>query len=168
MKKNALLLAFGFAALGMASFAQAQTCASPLTPSAPPQSGSGDLCAGGATNDLGTLCGLFPAPANDSIYRFNIDGTRDATTITVTNNTPAWDVAAYVLSGTCGGGACLDAVDNAGVGANESVAVGSLTNGTYYLVITTSPTNGASAACGAFSWAANGRLPVQLQNFSIN
>lgn len=166
MKKNALLLAFGFAAMGLASFAQAQSCASPLIPSAPPQSGSGNTCT--ATNDIGTFCGLFPSPDNDVVFRFNIDATRDAASITVTNSTPTWNLRAFILQSTCGVAAnCADSADSTGEGGAETIAVNTLGNGTYYLVVNTSG-DASTANCGSFTWAANGRLPVQLKNFSID
>lgn len=169
MKKNALLLAFGVAALGTVSLAQAQTCASPLTPTAPPQGSqvAGNSC--GGTNSIGTMCGLFDSTTfNDVIYRFNVDATRTATSIVVTNTTPTWNARAIVLSGSCSPAAgCPALADDNGAGGNETLAVGSLAAGAYYLVIDTSG-DVPSDACGSFTWAANGILPVQLTNFSID
>ena len=166
MKKNALLLAFGFAAFGLTSLAQAQTCASPIVPGPPSQSASGDTCA--AANDIGTFCGLFPSPDNDVVTRFNIDATRTATSIAITTSTATWNFRAFLLQGSCGVAAtCADSVDSAGEGGAENLAVGALGNGTYYLVVNTSG-DPSTANCGAFTWVANGRLPVQLKNFSID
>lgn len=165
MKKNALLLAFGIAALGLSSFAQAQTCSNPTLPGPPNQSASGDTCS--ATNDLGTLCGIFPSPDNDVVTRFVIDATRTATNITINTTTPTWNFRAFLLQGTCGPSSCADSVDGAGEGGAETLNVATLGNGTYFLVVNTSG-DPSTATCGAFTWAADGRLPVQLKNFSID
>lgn len=166
MKKNALLLAFGLAAFGLTSLAQAQSCASPVLPSVPPQSASGNTCT--AANDIGTFCGLFPSPDNDVVTRFVVDATKTATSIAITTSTPTWNFRAFLLQSTCGVAAtCADSVDSAGEGGTENLSVAALGNGTYFLVVNTSG-DPSTAACGSFTWTANGRLPVQLKNFSID
>jgi hypothetical protein len=164
MKKNAFLLASGLLALAGVGSAQAQSCASPLV--IPFVGGNhtvtGDTCAG--TNQLGTLCGAFSSPENDIIYRFNIDATRTATTFTLSTSTGTWNPAMLYLAGSCGGGvSCVDVGDNNGAGATETMNVPT-GNGVYYIVITSSPGVGG---CGAFTLAANGKLPVALQKFSV-
>lgn len=165
MNKNALLLALGLTAVACAGSAAAQSCASP---SIIPLVGAnhtvtGDTCAG--SNQLGTLCGAFSSPENDVIYRFNIDATRTAITFTLSTTTATWNPAMLYLSGSCGGGvSCADVADTNGAGANETMTVPT-GNGAYYLVVTSSPGVGG---CGAFTLAADGRLPVALQNFSID
>ncbi|UXI66948.1 hypothetical protein [Tahibacter amnicola] len=165
MKKNAFLLAAGLLTLGMGA-AHAQSCASPSI--IPLVGGTNhvingvDGCAG--ANQLGTLCGSFNSPENDVVFSFNIDGTRTATTFTLSTSTPAWDPAMLLMSGSCGGGAtCTDVAANNGAGANETMAVPT-GNGLYYLVVTSSPGTGS---CGTFSLDAGGRLPVALQKFSV-
>lgn len=166
MKKNALLLAFGLAAFGLTSLAQAQSCASPLGASAPPQGGAGNTCT--SANDIGTFCGLFPSPDNDVVFRFVIDATKTANNIAITNSTANWNLRAFILQGSCGVAAtCADSVDSTGEGGNENFNIAALGNGTYFLVVNTSG-DASTANCGSYTWQADGRLPVQLKNFSID
>lgn len=160
----ALLLPFTLVA---AATAQAQTCASPLLPALPPQSGSANTCS--SSNDIGTFCGLFPSPDRDVVFRYIIDGSRTATAIAVTNGTANWNLRAFLLQGSCGVAAtCADSVDDNGEGGFENFTnLASLPAGTYYLVVDTSG-DPSTATCGTFTWAANGRLPVQLKTFSID
>lgn len=157
------VLALGLAAAGSAS---AQSCASPSTIplfGEATHTANGDTCAG--ANQLGTLCGAFPSPENDVIFRFNIDNTRTSTVITLSTTTPTWNPAMLYLSGSCGGGvSCTDVADDNPAGGFESI-VAPIANGAYYLVVTSSP---GSGGCGAFTVDAFGRLPVALQNFSID
>jgi hypothetical protein len=165
MKKNALLLAMVLS-FGGISTVHAQACGTISTPTAPPQASPApvDLCTG--ANGLGTLCGLFPSPENDVVYSFNIDATRTATNITISTSTPTFNVAAALIAAPCGPTACADVADNVGAGASETLNVATLANGSYFLAITTSP--GTLPNCGTVSWVADGRLPVQLQEFSVN
>lgn len=161
--RRALLLSAGLLAAGAS---QAQTCASPTPISPPPQSSTANTCA--TANDIGTFCGLFPSPANDAVSRYIIDGSRTATGIAITTSTATWNFRAFLLQGSCGVAAtCADSVDSAGEGGLETINVGTLPAGTYYLVVDTSG-DPSTAACGSFVWTSNGRLPVQLKNFSID
>lgn len=165
MNKNAFVLALGLVAAAGAGSAAAQSCASPST--IPLVGGvhtaDGDTCAG--SNQLGTLCGAFSSPENDVIFRFNIDNTRTSTSITLSTTTPTWNPAMLYLSGSCGGGvSCSDVADSNGAGLSETMTAPTA-NGAYYLVVTSSPGTGG---CGAFNVNAIGRLPVALQNFSID
>jgi hypothetical protein len=165
MNKNALMLALGLVAAAGAGSAAAQSCASP---SVIPLVGiihtvTADTCAG--SNQLGTLCGAFSSPENDIIYRFNIDNTRTASMFSLTTTTATWNPAMLYLSGSCGGGvSCADVADSNTAGGSETMFVPTA-NGAYYLVITSSP---GSGGCGAFTLDTAGRLPVALQNFSID
>lgn len=159
----ALLLTSTLLAAGAA---QAQTCASPGVPTVPPQSASANTCT--TANDIGTLCGLFPSPDNDAVFRYVIDNTRTATAIAITTATPTWNFRAFLLQGACGVAAtCADSVDSAGEGGTEVINVGTLGSATYYLVINTSG-DPSTATCGQVTWTSNGRLPVQLKNFSVD
>lgn len=159
----ALLLPFSLIA---AATAQAQTCASPQLPGPPPQSGSANTCT--SSNDIGTFCGLFPSPDNDVVFRYIIDGSRTATALAITNGTANWNLRAFLLQGSCGVAAtCADSADNNGEGGFEDFVVTNQPPGTYFLVVNTSG-DASTANCGAFTWAANGRLPVQLKTFSID
>ena len=167
MNKNAFVHALGLvaAAAAGAGSAAAQSCASP---SIIPLVGithtvTADTCAG--SNQLGTLCGAFSSPENDIIYRFNIDNTRTSSTFTLSTTTATWNPAMLYLSGSCGGGvSCTDVADNNSAGGSETMPVPP-GNGVYYLVITSSP---GAGGCGVFTLNATGRLPVALQNFSID
>ncbi len=69
-----------------------------------------------------------------------------------------------LLFGSCGGGvSCTDVSDNAGAGGNETMAVPA-GEGSYYMIVTSSP---GSGFCGSFTLGADGGLPVQLRNFSV-
>ncbi|MBN8737981.1 MAG: hypothetical protein BGP24_02230 [Lysobacterales bacterium 69-70] len=166
MNKNAFAIALGLLAAAGAGSAAAQSCASPSTiplVGGNTHTANGDTCA--SSNQLGTLCGAFSSPENDVIYRFNIDNTRTATSITLSTTTATWNPAMLYLSGSCGGGvSCADVADSNNAGASETM-MAPTANGTYYLVVTSSP---GSGGCGAFTLNAFGRLPVALQNFSID
>lgn len=167
MQKNAmrytLLLSLGALATGAA---QAQTCANPIPFPFGVPSVAGNTCT--SANDISTFCGLFPSPDNDVVTRFTVDATRTATAITISTSTPTWNFRAFLLQGTCSAATvCADSIDSFGDGGAETLLVGSLPVGAYFLVVNTSG-DPSTASCGAFTAAANGRLPVQLKSFSID
>ncbi|TDR43267.1 hypothetical protein DFR29_107280 [Tahibacter aquaticus] len=166
MNKNALLLAVGLTAAAFVGTASAQSCASPsiITLTGNNHAITSTTCAP-AVNQLGTLCGAFNSPENDVIYRFNIDATRTSSTLSLSTTDAAWNPAFLYLSGSCGGGVnCAEVGDNGGNGVTETMPTPT-GNGTYYLVVTSSP---GAGGCGAFTVDATGRLPVALKNFSID
>lgn len=153
------------ALLGSSTQGLAQTCAMPLalnTPSSSPTD-SGNTCNGVGVNELATVCGLS-SPAADVIYQISIGASHSATSIVATPSF-AFDIAIGLTSGSCSAfSGCAAYVDAAGGGSSETLSLSGIAAGTYYLVLT--GTTGV-AACGPYTLAANGTLPVQLQGFSI-
>jgi hypothetical protein len=148
--------------------AYAQTCAAPLrlggpTPT-PIATFTGDTCA--ATNELGTVCIFGSSPGNDMVYTVHIAAPYTATSVTLTNGTPAWNPALLLLQGACNGNTpCPRNADGTGAGGNETLNVGGLADGDYLLLVTS--TNGDST-CGSFTMDVNGNLPVTLQSFDVS
>jgi hypothetical protein len=167
MKKNAFLLAaLGVVAFAGVNTAQAQSCASPLRfgfDGTSHTAVTGDTCTG--SNQLGTYCsGLLDSPENDVVYAYTVDGTRTATTIGLTTTTATFNAALLVLTGTCTPNAtCSTDSDTGGAGAAETVTIPT-TAGNYFIIVSTSP---GAGGCGAYTLTPNGRLPVALQNFSV-
>ena len=165
MKKNAFLLAaLGVVAFAGVNTAQAQSCATPVRMqiAGGNHSASGDTCAG--ANQLGTYCsGLANSPENDIIYAYTIDATRTATNIALTTSSATFNPALAVVTTCSGSATCVGDADIGGAGAGETVTIPT-TAGNYFLIVSASP---ESSTCGAFTLTANGRLPVSLQNFSV-
>lgn len=166
MKKNAFLLAaLGVVAFAGVNTAQAQSCAAPVRmqiDGGGNHTATGDTCAG--ANQLGTYCsGLANSPENDIIYAYTIDATRSATSITLATSTPAFNPALAIVTTCSGSATCVGDADIGGAGASETVVFPQAV-GNYFLIVSASP---ESSTCGAFTLTANGRLPVSLQNFSV-
>ena len=164
MKKIAAscIAALAFSASGAVL---AQSCASPLGFNTPPTgpTAAGNTCTG--ANNLGTLCGLFNSPENDDVYQFSIGAGYTATSITLTTTSGTYNPAIALLSGSCGGGtSCTDVADSNGAGSGETLSTVGLANGTYFMVVTSSP---GTNTCGDYNITANGTLPVKLQKFSV-
>jgi hypothetical protein len=143
--------------------AVAQTCASPtvLTGIGTP---SGDTCS--ASNELGTVCIFGSSPANDIVYSIGIVAGYTATTVALTNSTPAWNAALLLLQGACNGNTpCPRNADANGAGGNEFLDVSGLASGNYLMLVTS--TNG-DPSCGSYTLAVNGGVPVELQSFDVN
>lgn len=168
MKKNALLLALGFVALAGAGSVQAQlSCASPgVFPGGATPTVTGTTC-GGASN-FGLFCGGVDSTENDVVYQFTIANPHTATNFTLTPTDPTWNPAIGLLQGGCNPNNACQADSDTGTAGNNNVEVINTVPaaaGNYFLVVTTSP--GSNPNCGAFTLAANGTLPVSLQNFSV-
>lgn len=159
MKIARLIIACGLTLGAQGAFAQ--TCASPLVLIAGPT--SGDTCS--ATNELGTICIFGSSPANDIVYSVNIVTPYTATSVALTNNTPAWNAAMLLLQGACNGNTpCPRNADANGAGGNEVLDVSGLAAGSYLLVVTS--TNG-DPSCGSYGLIVNGGVPVELQSFDV-
>lgn len=164
MRKLILAASVAVIGLGVSASAFAQTCAAPLQARSD-SSISGDTCAG--TNAFPSFPGGIPSPQNDIVYSFVAQSAN--ANITVQGSAglaaPGWVVLApcdavngnIVASGSNNGGTATGA------------ALSGLTDGTtYYLVVTTDPGAGQpNTACGTFTGTIAGKLPVQLQSFSV-
>jgi hypothetical protein len=161
MKITLGILAFALMLASGGAFGQ--TCASP-TPLRQFSVFSGDTC--GAANELGTLCIFGQSPANDIIYSAIVVAPYVATTITLTNNTPGWDAALVLMATACNGNStCPRTADANPAGGGESLDVTGLSDGTYFLVVTSKQ---ADTTCGAYDLSVNGGVPVTLQSFDVS
>lgn len=160
--------------LGMAGSAAAQTCASPLaydTPTSGPTA-SGDTCTQGSAV-LGDICGaFFENPSPDVLFRFNINPAGPngftATNIALTTSSGGFNPILAVMGpgGNCdANAACPRTGSLNGAGAGETVSVAGLAAGSYFLLVSG---DGTTTNCGQYTITANGTLPVQLKNFSID
>ena len=141
----------------------AQTCANPL-PLPGNANVTGDTCAG--ANELGTVCIFGQSPSNDIVYSVNIALPYTATTVALTNNTPAWNAAVLLISGACNGNStCTRNADANGAGGNETLDVTNLTAGPYFLLVTSAP---ADSSCGSYGMVVNGSFPVTLESFDVS
>ena len=141
----------------------AQSCAAPI-PLQGPGTVSGDTCTG--SNELGTLCIFGQSPSNDIIYQINVVVPYTANTISLTNNTPAWNAALVLISTACNGNStCPRNADANGPGGNEVMNVAGLTAGTYFLAVTSAPSD---TTCGAYNVSSSGGFPVMLQSFDVS
>jgi hypothetical protein len=144
----------------------AQTCANPIPMNGTGAVGvTGDTCAG--ANELGTLCIFGQSPSNDIIYSVTIAAPYTATSINLTNNTPAWNAALVLVQSACNGNStCPRNADAGGPGASESLDVTGLTDGSYFLVVTSTTSD---TTCGSYGVAVvGGNLPVTLQSFDVS
>jgi hypothetical protein len=126
---------------------------------------SGDTCASGETNSIGSMCGGFnDSPGNDDVYSFTGDGSSVSLTVT-----PAagYAVSVQALTGTCGStGNCVSgASSNTGVDGEAQPISFTAANGTVYYVVITSSSTGTDN-CGTYN--ISGNLPVTLENFSVD
>jgi hypothetical protein len=171
LNKSLLALCLAF---GIAGSAAAQTCASPLTfnfanPQAP--TGSGDTCT--ATNSITDICNeASPSPGNDVVYAFNVNSAGaagyTALNLALTTSSGTFNPVLALIGPNvaCSGDAtCLRTASTGGAGAGETLNVGTLGNGSYFLIVSADP---GGATCGQFTVTASGSLPVALQNFSID
>jgi hypothetical protein len=150
-----------FSLLGVSANTQAQTCVSPIFFGSNTTL-TGDTCT--ASNELGTLCIFGQSPANDIIYSVTLPAGYTATTISLTNNTAAWNAALVLVQGACNGNSvCPRNADAGGPGANETLDISGLTPAAYFLVVTSTTSD---TGCGAYSLSING-TPVELQSFEI-
>jgi hypothetical protein len=113
---------------------------------------------------LGTLCIFTVSSANEIVYTFTITPPDPGITVSLANNTPAWNAAMVLLLGPCDGNtACIRTADAAGPGGNETIDISALAGGTYFLVVTSSP---GDTTCGSYSLVVNS-TPVTLQSFDV-
>jgi len=162
MKISSSILA-GAVLLAASGSAFAQSCAAPLFLGSNGNV-SGDTCA--AANELGTLCIFGQSPSNDIVYSMTFVAGYTATTVALTNSTPAWNAALVLVQATCNGNStCPRNADAGGPGANETLDVQGLTAGPYFLVVTSTTSD---TTCGTYNVLVNGTVPVQLQSFDVS
>jgi hypothetical protein len=151
-----------------ASSAGAQTCAAPSTwfPNAggtPPLTGT--TCAPGNETGIISVCqGAAGAPAAAYVVQINIADPGIFTDIGFTGGA-GYTISAYLVpqaNGCNADGACTTVGDG-----STHMLHADIPPGIYYLIITGADFD-ASGACGTFSAAANGFLPVSLQAFAID
>ena len=145
------------------SWASAQSCAAPI-PLAPLAEVTGNTCT--AQNELGTLCIFAQSPSNDIIYSMTIVRPYSAITVALVNHTAAWNAALVLLQGACNGDStCPRAADAGGPGADEVLDVSNLSDGTYFIVATSTASD---TSCGSYLLVVDGSTPVELQSFEID
>lgn len=148
-----------------ATAAQAQTCASPVALQVPSDGSSraGTLC--GGVDSVALYCGgLDSAGKNDAIYTVNFaaPGSRSFSSITLTGT--GFTPVMYLYSGACASGdSCIASGDAQTPIPNSS----SIAAGTYFLAVSAAASD-AVGACGVYTLAVDGNVPVQLQSFSID
>jgi hypothetical protein len=164
LKATAAALVLLGCTLGYAQLASAQACgAAQGTLSASPFTGNncnnqlamGAMCSNGDTLGGGGM----------DVIDLNL-GANTAMTFTLTSTASAFTPNLAVLGSPCSSNtACL--IDNAAASAAGS-ATGNLPAntgpGSFFIFVA----NTADAACGAYSLAFTGTLPVKLQDFSVN
>lgn len=117
---------------------------------------AGDLCT--FPNSLATYGGIS-SPQRDAIFSFVAQGA--AGTITLAPN--AFNANMVLMPTPCNNTTDVIAFGDA---ANP-MAVSGLTNGQEYFVIITADPGGPADACGTFSAAVTGTLPVELEAFEV-
>lgn len=159
-----LLSLFGLASLN----ASASVCTANGTP-AITQAGvfSGDTCAG--TDQLVKTCGDTTPIGNAKETIFSVTFGAAINNATFSVNGTGFSPYIGLMSGpACNSlDTCASNFENLG-NAGQDIGIGPTTNfpaGQYWIVITdaTSP-----SACGTFNLTVSGKLPVQLQSFSID
>jgi hypothetical protein len=163
--KKIILGATALAALVGAGSAFAQNCTASSGALSGANSNSNvafDTCT--ATDQLAVSCsGLNPiGPAQDAIWSLQIGPGAHSGSIGISTTTATFDIYAGIMSGSCSGGSpCPVEADSGGAGGAESLDIGALANGTYYLLVTS-----FGASCGPVTVALP-TLPVALQTFSV-
>jgi hypothetical protein len=167
MKRNLLCGAVALAVLFSAS-AGAQTCAAPDTTWHPDTTGTPSLTGTTCGHESGiiSVCqGAGGAPAAAYVAQINIADAPDGsfTNIDFTGGA-GYTISAYLVptaSGCNADAACTTVGDGTTDMLHTDIPAGS-----YYLIITGADFD-APNACGTFTAAANGTLPVTLQSFTV-
>jgi hypothetical protein len=167
MKRNLLCATIGATALAalFSVSAGAQTCAAPA--SWTPDSGgtpplAGTTC-GNETGILSVCQGASGAPQAAFVALVNITAAGTYTDIAFTGGA-GYTISAYLVpqaSGCNADAACTTVGDG-----STHMLHGDTPPGSYYLILTGADFD-AAGSCGTFSAAANGSLPVTLQNFTV-
>jgi hypothetical protein len=155
----------GLTGVAMHAPAEAQTCAAPATwvmdtSGNPPLTGT--TC-GHETGIVGT-CQTFTAPGQAYVIKINVIAAATFTDI-VFNGGAGYTLAAYLVpeaSGCNTNAACTTTGDG-----TTHMLHGDMPPGAYFLIITGADFD-APNACGTFTAASNGFLPVTLQQFAID
>ena len=166
MKRNLLLTTLGGVVLAglFSASASAQTCAAPAswTPDT-----TGDPILAGSTcgNETGIAAACndaFGAPSAAFVAQINVAAEGTFNNIDFTGGA-GYTIAAYLVPSAsgCGNFACTTTGDE-----TTDMLHGDIGPGSYYLIITGADFD-AQGACGTFTAAADGTLPVTLQDFSI-
>lgn len=154
--KSTLIALFGLTIAGASGMALAQTCAAPIAIHSN-ETVTGDLCS--AQNSLPTYGGIT-SPQKEIVYSFVAQGAN----ATINYAANGYTGVAYLMPSPC-----APATDPIALGTSvgTDMAVNGLTDGqTYYLIITANP-GGPEDACGTFTAAVNGTLPVTLKGFTV-
>lgn len=146
----------------------AQTCTAPAafdSPASAPTA-SGDTCA--ASDEVSAYCVLQDSAGKpDVIYQITLPATdapsRTATSISITGAGTGYTPTIYLYSDACASANSCVASGQAG----SPMDITSVGAGTYFLAATASQVD-ASGACGTYTITANGTLPVELKNFTVN
>ena len=152
--------------LACAAPLMAQTCASPASVAFPTLGGatmSGTTC-GGDTTAAGYCAGNFDAPGPAFVFQATFDGTRTFTNLNLDGGAAGFDPVIYMsaVADGCGTNAACGPTGDSTV----DVLTGNVPDGDWFIIITAATVNGPGA-CGPFTLASNGNLPVDLQSFDI-
>src|SRR5690606_21544357 len=137
----------------------AQTCASPepvLFPSAGGATLSGSTC-GGDTTAAGYCAGNFDAPGPAFVFEATFDATRHFTHLDLNGGAAGFDPVVWMslVAGGCGTNApCGTTGDSA-----TDVLSADIPDGDWIIIITAATINGPGA-CGDFTLASDGNVPV--------
>lgn len=161
-----LALALLSAAWLFSTSTQAQTCAAPAAWQ-PDSSGAPNLTGTTCNHEQGivSVCqGNFDAPHEAFVLRIFVAQSAPFTDIVLTGGT-GYSIVAYLIpfAGGCNtNGACTTAGDSATPLRHVDIP-----EGDYFLIITGAGFS-LPGACGTFSIATNGNLPVELQTFTVS
>lgn len=162
MKKTMISLAVLLAA--PAAFAQTCGSAIPFNTPASGPTASGTTC--GAADPVALYCGAQDSVNKpEIIYSVNLAAAgpgRTATSITITGAGAGFTPTIFLYTAACATGDGCVQTGEAGF-PMDLTTVGA---GTYTLAVSASPVDAANA-CGTYTITANGTLPVQLKNFSV-
>jgi hypothetical protein len=158
------LFAMGCAVSSSSIFAATcnNTQGSIAAPPATPAAIAGNSCGHNSNYNGSTFCGgvSFSNTGTD-VYQV-VMGNAQALTFSVTSAAFTPDIA--LLATTCADNATCT-VENSSGGASATANVPNGSSGTFFIIVTDS--TGAGAQCGAYNLSFTGKLPVKLQDFSV-
>lgn len=160
--KNLYLVCGLVGALGLASQAFAQDCATPIQIHSDQHGITGDTCTAG--NPLPSYGGTG-SPQNEIIYTFTAQGANADISLTA-NGGYAGSTAGVFLFPACS--PSTDPVAFGVPGAGNAMHVGGLVDGQQYFVAVTADPGGPNDGCGQFTMDIDGTLPVGLKSFSVD
>ena len=118
-------------------------------------------------NNFGTggPCNTVHYPGPELIYTFNLSGTPNSPSITLTQTAPT-DMGVFVVSDCPNGLSCVDFEDQIGGGAVSNVTLSDATPGQYWVYVDSYYTSGVES-CGNYTLTVTGVVPVELMDFKV-